>query len=122
MKKEERLNVKTEDENLKAMIIIIRDRGKGSITRATETAFSWLLDPETLKEKGAPFSLHYLSPEIRERILKGESIIDIANEISETKEAPDDPNKTFQPKAEISSSSKSDDKKEKEPRGRGVYR
>ncbi len=111
MKKEERLNIKTEDEALKAMFIIVKDRGRGSVKGAIGTAFSWLFDPETLKEKGAPFSSHYLSPQHRERILNGESIIDIANEISEAKEAPDDPNKTFISKENISSSSEGDKKK-----------
>lgn len=102
MEKLERLNVKTGDEVLKAIFIIIKERGRGSVTGAIGTSFSWLLDPKTLEEKGASFSSHFLSPKIRERILSGESLIDIANEISETKKAPENLNKTFKPKAEIS--------------------
>ena len=67
MEKIEKLNVKTEDEALKAMFIIIKERGRGSVTGAIGTSFSCLLNPKTLEGKGASFSSHFLSPKIRER-------------------------------------------------------
>jgi hypothetical protein len=114
MKKEERLNVKTEDETLRAMFILIKDKGRGSVIRAIETSFAFLLDPNTLRERGASFSSHYLSPSHRERILKGESIISIANEISKAKEAPDSPSKTFVPREDLPSLGEGDKKKDGE--------
>ncbi len=115
----ERINVRTEDEILEAITIIIKERGRGSITGAVGTSFTWLLDPKTLEERGASFSTHYLSPKIRERILNGESVVDIANEIRESKKAPNNLEKTFEPKQEVpgvSVSSRSEEKVSGEPK------
>ncbi|MEA1973671.1 MAG: hypothetical protein U9N34_10345 [Candidatus Cloacimonadota bacterium] len=96
-------------EEIEAIIVILREKGSGAITRAVETGLTWLVDPETLKEKGSPFSAHYLSHQIRERILSGESILDIANEIRNKNVEPEDLNKVLKPSKEFLPSGEKDD-------------
>lgn len=55
--------------------------GRYGVANAVKFAMAELFDPELLKERGKSFSRSYISSEIHDRIVAGESIYDIAKDL-----------------------------------------
>ena len=83
-----RINLEFKGEELEALVTIIRNNGGASALKsAIQSGLFMLIEENTLRERGKSFSVNFISTEHRDRILAGESLPSIANEIKEKKYA-----------------------------------
>lgn len=77
-----RINFEYDGEEFDALVTIIKDNGGArALKLAIQSGLFMLIEENTLKEKGKSFSENYISTKHRDRILAGESLSSIANEI-----------------------------------------
>lgn len=91
MKKEKgkRVNFMMETTEERAILIILSHGSHGSISNAFREALSYILRREVLQRKGLDIvTKNFLTHEIREKIINGQSIYEIALELNEDRECP----------------------------------